>query len=104
MHSQRVSIVEQWNQFFHEDLKYCYLILRLNWNTIQVFILSKVCLHDLGSAASKDMDRRYTEYGPHRADLRLKTPLAMRMMYSLVGKKVVNHGIKTVTNCNAACE
>ena len=32
-------------------------------------------LNDLTNQHEKDCERRYTEYGPHRADLRLKTPM-----------------------------
>ena len=73
LHSQRLSIVEQWNVYFQNDLSQLLLIWRLNWNIAQVFIQSRAYAR-LVESASKDIERRYTEYGPHRADLRLKTP------------------------------
>lgn len=33
----------------------------------------------LAESTPKDIERRYTEYGPHRADLRLKPRLDMLM-------------------------
>ena len=74
LHSQRVSIVEQWNQFFHEDLKILLPNLEIELEYNPGFHTEQGLLQDLVQQHQKDMDRRYTEYGPHRADLRLKTP------------------------------
>jgi len=74
LHSQRVSIVEQWNQFFHEDLKQLLPNLEIELEYNPGFHTEQGLLQDLVQQHQKDLDRRYTEYGPHRADLRLKTP------------------------------
>ncbi|MEN4984487.1 DNA replication/repair protein RecF [Acinetobacter modestus] len=74
LHSQRVSIIEQWNQFFREDLKILLPNLEIELEYNPGFHTEQGLLQDLVQQHQKDLDRRYTEYGPHRADLRLKTP------------------------------
>ncbi|KXZ69945.1 DNA replication/repair protein RecF [Acinetobacter venetianus] len=74
LHSQRVGIVEQWNQFFQEDLQQLLPNLEIEWEYSAGFHTEQGLLQDLIQQHQKDLDRRYTEYGPHRADLRLKTP------------------------------
>ena len=74
LHSQRVSIVEQWNQFFQEDLKILLPNFEIELEYNPGFHTEQGLLQDLVQQHQKDLDRRYTEYGPHRADLRLKTP------------------------------
>ncbi|EPF94593.1 DNA replication and repair protein RecF [Acinetobacter gyllenbergii] len=74
LHSQRVGIVEQWNQFFHEDLQQLLPNLQIELEYSAGFHTEQGLLQDLIQQHQKDLDRRYTEYGPHRADLRLKTP------------------------------
>ena len=74
LHSQRVAIVEQWNVFFQQDLHYLLPNLSVELQYIAGFHTELGLLHDLCIHHQKDVDRRYTEYGPHRADLRLKTP------------------------------
>lgn len=73
LNSQRVSIVEQWNYFFQEDLKQLLPDLEIVLEYNPGFHTEQGLLHDLVQQHQKDMERRYTEYGPHRADLRLKT-------------------------------
>lgn len=60
-------------------------------------------MSDLVNHHQKDVERRYTEYGPHRADLRLKTATGDADVVLSRGQKVIDHGFKTVTDCNAAC-
>lgn len=74
LHSQRVGIVEQWNVFFQQDLHYLLPNLSVELQYIAGFHTEHGLLQDLCIHHQKDVDRRYTEYGPHRADLRLKTP------------------------------
>lgn len=61
-------------------------------------------MQDLLNQHQKDIERRYTEYGPHRADLRLKRHLDMLMMFYQEVRKTLDYCLKTVTNCNVACE
>ncbi|MFU9047619.1 DNA replication/repair protein RecF [Acinetobacter tibetensis] len=75
LHSQRVAIVEQWNVFFQQDLQHLLPNLSVELEYLAGFHTEQGLLHDLCSQHQKDVDRRYTEYGPHRADLRLKTPM-----------------------------
>ncbi|ENX11270.1 DNA replication and repair protein recF [Acinetobacter sp. CIP 64.2] len=74
LHSQRVAIVEQWNQFFKEDLQQLLPDIEVELEYSAGFHTEQGLLQDLVQQHQKDCDRRYTEYGPHRADLRLKTP------------------------------
>jgi DNA replication and repair protein RecF len=75
LHSQRVAIVEQWNVYFQQDLQQLLPNLSIELEYVAGFHTEHGLLHDLCSHHQKDLDRRYTEYGPHRADLRLKTPM-----------------------------
>ncbi len=74
LHSQRMGIVEQWNQFFLEDLQKLLPNLEIELEYNPGFHTEQGLFQDLVQQHQKDLDRRYTEYGPHRADLRLKTP------------------------------
>ncbi|MFV5191451.1 MULTISPECIES: DNA replication/repair protein RecF [Acinetobacter] len=74
LHSQRVGILEQWNQFFQEDLQQLLPNLEIELEYHAGFHTEQGLLQDLIQQHQRDQERRYTEYGPHRADLRLKTP------------------------------
>lgn len=75
LHSQRVGIMEQWKPFFEDDLKHLLPDLEISLEYSPGFHSEHGLLNDLTNHHDKDVERRYTEYGPHRADLRLKTPL-----------------------------
>lgn len=75
LHSQRVGIVEQWKPFFEDDLKHLLPDLEISVEYSPGFHSEHGLLNDLTNHHDKDVERCYTEYGPHRADLRLKTPL-----------------------------
>ncbi|TQR61685.1 DNA replication/repair protein RecF [Acinetobacter sp. RF14B] len=75
LHAQRVTIVEQWKGFFQEDLRQLLPDLEIRLEYSPGFHSETGLLNDLTHYHEKDCERRYTEYGPHRADLRLKTPL-----------------------------
>jgi len=75
LHSQRSGIVEQWKVYFEQDLKHLLPNLDIQMEYVSGFHTELGLLHDLTVHHQKDLDRRYTEYGPHRADLRLKTTL-----------------------------
>ena len=72
LHSQRSGIVEQWKVYFEQDLKQLLPNLEIQMEYVAGFHSELGLLHDLTVHHQKDLDRRYTEYGPHRADLRLK--------------------------------
>ena len=74
LHSQRISIVEQWNQYFREDLQQLLPDIDIELEYYSGFHTEQGLFQDLIQQHQKDLERRYTEYGPHRADLRLKTP------------------------------
>jgi DNA replication and repair protein RecF len=75
LHHQRAAIVEQWQTFFIEDLKKLLPELEISLEYSAGFHVEHGLMHDLVQYHQKDVDRRFTEYGPHRADLRLRTPL-----------------------------
>ena len=75
LHSQRVGIVEQWKPFFEDDLKQLLPEVQVSLEYSPGFHSESGLLNDLTNHHEKDCERRYTEYGPHRADLRLKTPM-----------------------------
>ncbi len=74
LHSQRVEIVEQWKLYFQEDLAKLLPDLTIEMEYSPGFHTEHGLAQDLLQYHQKDVDRRYTEYGPHRADIRLKTP------------------------------
>ncbi|MDN5513010.1 DNA replication/repair protein RecF [Acinetobacter sp.] len=75
LNSQRSGIVEQWKVYFEQDLKHLLPDLDVQLEYSPGFHTELGLLHDLTAHHQKDVDRRYTEYGPHRADLRLKTAM-----------------------------
>lgn len=75
LHSQRVEIVEQWKVYLQQDLAQLLPDLEIELEYNAGFHVEQGLAHDLIHYHQKDLDRRYTEYGPHRADLRLKTPM-----------------------------
>ena len=75
LHSQRMEIVEQWKKYLQQDLAELLPHLNIQLEYSAGFHVEQGLANDLIQYHQKDVDRRYTEYGPHRADLRLKTPL-----------------------------
>ncbi len=75
LHSQRMEIVEQWKQYLQQDLAQLLPDLDIQMEYSAGFHVEHGLASDLIQYHQKDVDRRYTEYGPHRADLRFKTPL-----------------------------
>ncbi|WP_174494067.1 DNA replication/repair protein RecF [Acinetobacter sp. Marseille-Q1623] len=73
LHSQRVEIVEQWKTYLAEDLAVLLPNLSIEMDYSAGFHVEQGLAQDLIQYHQKDVERRYTEYGPHRADLRLKT-------------------------------
>jgi len=75
LNSQRSGIVEQWKVYFEQDLQHLLPNLAVELEYSPGFHTEQGLLHDLTVHHQKDVERRYTEYGPHRADLRLKTAM-----------------------------
>ena len=75
LHHQRASIVQRWNTFFQQDIQYLLPDVEIRLEYSAGFHEKEGLLQQLVLAHEKDKERRYTEYGPHRADLRLKTAL-----------------------------
>ena len=74
LHSQRVGVVEKWKQYFAQDLQALLPNLNIELEYIAGFHADTGLLNDLTNHHYKDVERGYTEFGPHKADLRLKTP------------------------------
>jgi DNA replication and repair protein RecF len=74
LHNQRVGVVERWKQYIEQDLKQLLPDLDIQLEYLPGFRSDTGLLNDLTNHHYKDMERGYTEYGPHRADLKLKTP------------------------------
>ena len=75
LHLQRHAVVEQWQSYFQQDLAQLLPDLEIKLEYSAGFHAEHGLLQDLHQYHQKDVDRRFTEYGPHRADLRLKTPI-----------------------------
>ncbi len=75
LHHQRSLVIEQWQNYFQDDLKHLLPDLEIQLEYSAGFHVEQGLLHDLTQHHQRDLDRRFTEYGPHRADLRLKTAL-----------------------------
>ena len=75
LHLQRQAAVEQWQHYFEQDLAYLLPGMHISLEYYSGFHSETGLLNDLTNSHYKDLERRYTEYGPHRADLRLKTPM-----------------------------
>lgn len=73
LHLQRYSIIEQWQHYFQQDLQQLLPDLNIRLEYHPGFHPEPGLMSDLVNHHQKDVERRYTEYGPHRADLRLKT-------------------------------
>ena len=75
LHVQRSAVIEQWKVYLQQDLQQLLPNLEIELEYSAGFHSENGLLQDLTVHHQKDLDRRYTEYGPHRADLRLKTML-----------------------------
>lgn len=75
LHRQRATVVERWVGYFNADLQQLLPDLNLQLEYVAGFHAETGLLNDLSNYHDKDLERGYTEYGPHRADLKLKTSL-----------------------------
>lgn len=75
LHQQRVDMLARWQVYLQHDLAQLLPSLNIQMDYSAGFHSELGLLHDLEQHHHKDVERRYTEYGPHRADIRLKTPL-----------------------------
>lgn len=75
LHQQRLAIVERWQHFLQQELLHLLPDIPIEMEYIAGFHSDLGLAHDLASHHAKDVEKRNTEYGPHRADLRLKTAL-----------------------------
>ncbi|MBF7686321.1 DNA replication/repair protein RecF [Acinetobacter sp. B10A] len=73
LHLQRVAIFMQWQVFFEQEVKNLLPDLTLKLEYIAGFQTEFGLAQVLEQQHGKDCERKYTEHGPHRADLRLKT-------------------------------
>lgn len=89
---------------FQNDLSQLLPDLEIELEYSPGFHTEQGLMQDLLNQHQKDIERRYTEYGPHRADLRLKTPFGHADVVLSRGQKTADYCFKTVTNCNVTCE
>lgn len=75
LHLQRISIIEQWRSFFEAELQQLLPDLPITLEYQAGFHTPHGLLQDLIQHHAKDVQRGYTAYGPHKADIRLKTTL-----------------------------
>lgn len=75
LHQQRIQIIEQWQVFFEQELQQLLPQISIKMNYQAGFHAELGLWQDLLAHHDKDVERKTTEYGPHRADLRFKTPL-----------------------------
>ncbi|MBF7689100.1 DNA replication/repair protein RecF [Acinetobacter rathckeae] len=73
LHLQRVAVFMQWQVFFEQEVKKLLpdLVLHLDYTAGFQTEIGLALL--LEQQHHKDCERRYTEHGPHRADLKIKT-------------------------------
>ena len=74
LHAQRLSIIDRWQDFLQLELSKLLPDLNIEMEYLPGFHPEHGLAHDLQQHHQKDLEKRYTSYGPHRADLRLKTP------------------------------
>lgn len=75
IHLQRVAVVEEWQSYLQKELSYLLPDLKITMQYVAGFHAELGLWQDLLAHHDKDVERKTTEYGPHRADLRFKTPL-----------------------------
>ncbi|ESK36690.1 DNA replication and repair protein recF [Acinetobacter nectaris CIP 110549] len=73
LNSQRYAVVEQWQVFFQQAIQQLLPEVEIQLEYQAGYSLSIGLLQNLINHHVKDSEKRYTEYGPHRADLKLKT-------------------------------
>lgn len=95
LHSQRVEIVQQWQTYFQRDLKQLLPDLSIEMEYFAGFHIEQGLSADLTQYHQKDIERRYTEYGPHRADLKFKTATGeANVVFSRGQKKLLIMALK----------
>ena len=75
LHSLRAMVIDQWQIYLQEDLKKLLPDLDIQMQYQAGFHSETGLFNDLTNYHYKDLERGYTEYGPHRADIRLKTTM-----------------------------
>lgn len=75
LHLQRIDVFEQWRCFFKQELAFLLPDLDVEMLYQAGFHVQNTLLSDLKQHQKKDLERRQTQYGPHRADIVLKTTM-----------------------------
>lgn len=73
LHVQRSQVIEQWREFFNIEIHALLPDVVIHMEYYAGFQTQHHLLDIFIEQHTKDCDRRYTEYGPHRADIKLKT-------------------------------
>ena len=69
----RKQVIEQWQVYFQDALQQLLPELNIELHYLCGFHHERGLLHDLTHYHRKELEKGYTEYGPHKADLQLKT-------------------------------
>lgn len=75
LHQQREVVFDEWTHFLQQELDVLLPDLKIKMSYVAGFHTELGLEHDLLFHHQKDVERRNTEYGPHRADLRLRSDL-----------------------------
>lgn len=70
---QRTQVFEQWKAFFNIEIEQLLPNIQIDLDYQAGYQTEYSLLEILKQQHDKDRDRRYTEYGPHRADFKVKT-------------------------------
>lgn len=77
IHGLREKVMQQWQPLFQQ---YCIMLLPdipISLDYVAGFDAEQGLLHSLDQHRIRDTERATTQHGPHRSDLRLKTPLGI---------------------------
>lgn len=75
LHQQRLTVIQEWQYYLQYELEQLLPDVAVQLNYYAGFDEKLGLRQHLHSHLQKDIVRRNTEYGAHRADLHLKTPL-----------------------------
>ena len=95
IHQQRVHVVDEWQRYFYAELQQLLPDIQVQLGYYAGFHTELGLAHDLIAQYERDVQRGTTEYGVHRADLRLKSALGdVDKVFSRGQKKMLMMALK----------